>query len=174
MSLDLTKPAVGSTGWGEAVNNNFEDIEQVHGCQIFVYRTASLNISASTWTDIPFTGGHLVLVGGSHSTSTDPEEVTVDYAGTYLITYEVEQWCQAGAPRNQLRVLADGTEIEGSFRQHGPHSNTTQFRGQLAGSLICELSANDAVKLQVGSSNAADDVAYNAANPPRPRTSARR
>ena len=27
MSVDLTKPTVGSTGWGEAVNQNFIDIE---------------------------------------------------------------------------------------------------------------------------------------------------
>jgi len=39
MSLDLTKPAVGSTGWGEAVNGNFDAIQDDLNCRHAVQTT---------------------------------------------------------------------------------------------------------------------------------------
>lgn len=53
------------------------------------YRTSVFDLTATnTWTNLPF-NANANLLGVSHSTSTNPERVTVAAAGTYSVEYVV-------------------------------------------------------------------------------------
>jgi len=63
--------------------------------------------------------------GATHSTSSSPEQVTLDQAGTYLVVYTVAATdlfsVQNGA---NYRLVLDGTEVQGSSVQCTNNSPT--------------------------------------------------
>lgn len=117
MALDLTKPEIGSTGWGADVNQNFEDIEKVlngYACVVDMkpqntnggsfasgdWRTRDLNVTlANPGKFITMKGtqyGSDETADAASTTSTvviAGKDVTSDYAvGRYVENTSDETW----------------------------------------------------------------------------------
>lgn len=115
------------------------------------YRASTFDIgSVNTWVDVPLNGGNANLTNITHSTSTDPEKITVGVSGIYLISYRIQNQ-QSGASHHQVaRLYKNGnTEILGSFCQVEVLSDANDNVLSHA-EVIAELEANDYIVLQIG------------------------
>lgn len=116
------------------------------------YRTSAFNLSAAgTWYDIPLDGGDANLVNVTHSTLTNPERVTVNVAGTYLINYKVHVRRQGTSHHTVGRLYKNGTtEVLGSFTIQVMTTSDVNENNSLFGTVLASLSANDYVTIQAG------------------------
>jgi hypothetical protein len=117
---------------------------------------------STTFLDIPFKHERKKDSIYTHSTSTDPEEITVTEAGIYFIFYNVRT---NNTDTNRFIAEAFVYHDEGSgFVQRDFTGATSYSRGTsydsdmvLTGSTILELAANDKIKI-MARRNDADDV----------------
>jgi len=105
------------------------------------------------WTDTEFTGGSVVSQGITHSTSTNPAQITVDQDGLYEISYMVNGFCNSNVHTTYARLLVNNsTEILGSGTVL---STGASYAFVLEDTVIVELNANDYFTLQGRTDNAA-------------------
>jgi hypothetical protein len=164
MALNLTKPDIGSTGWGAAVNQNFEDIENDLAYAYFnAYRTDVYDLAAAnTWYDLPWNVAATVKQGFTHDHTSSPEQITVSSAGTYLITYMVSTYYAGPHYSFVARLLDDGTEIGGSYC-----GRVRDWLSPISHSVICEIAAGSILELQVGTDLSGMDIeGYDSASMP--------
>ena len=158
MAISLTKPDPGETGWGAAVNQNFEDIEKEFNdrSHIYLYRTTTFDIpEANTWTDLLWDDvAAPVKVNVTHDHTSDPEQITLAKAGKYLITWEISLGYWGSSLYYKVtRLLKNGTEIPGSYR-----FGVTCYSNAVTGSMLVAIAANDVIELQVASNSSGIDV----------------
>ncbi|NQV13581.1 MAG: hypothetical protein HQ530_04765 [Parcubacteria group bacterium] len=100
----LTSNGAGALTWGS-------DTTSAHG---MVFRRVALNTIGTTWTPIPFTGGQVGLSNITHDLITVPEDVTVNVAGLYEISYTANAFRNASINTQYARVVKAGsTELDG-------------------------------------------------------------
>lgn len=139
------------------------------------YRTSSYDITTvNTWTDLPLDGGNNNLVNVSHSTSVNPEQMTVTYSGVYRIT-TIVCFHRASAGHHVVsRVLIDGTtEATGSFGIGSPNETVDPNQHiQVASNAIVTIDAGSYIVLQVGTNSATGTEIdmYDGASLPDPTT----
>lgn len=126
-----------------------------------IYRDSSFDIAQiNTWTNIPLSGGNSNLTNVIHSTSTNPERVTVSVGGTYLIQYTIRYRRQSAPHHGVGRLIKNGAnEILGSFSTSSVTTGDSNEDAPLNCQLITTLSANDYINLQVGTNyNVSNEV----------------
>ena len=137
-----------------------------------VYRTTAFNLTAvNTWFDLPFTGGSTSLFNVSHSTTVNPERITVNQPGTYSIRYVVHTRHQGTGHHMVGRIYHNGSaELPGSFFK--TDAMVSGASASLVGHVIVSLSAGDFVTVQVGTDvNDGNEVdVYDNATLPDPAT----
>lgn len=137
------------------------------------YRSTALDISVDTWTDVPLNGGHANLSNVSHSTTENPERVTVASTGVYKISYVLHGL--RGSSRHQVaRLYRNGSaEIVGSYSQCAMASTDANEVHQNAGVVIVSLTSGDYVTLQAATNqNVTNEVDFyrGDGHPPSPTT----
>ena len=118
------------------------------------YRAHAFDMPANnTWYDLPWNIAATVKVNCTHDHASDPEEITLDKAGTYLITWSIHTTGYSVTSR----LLDDGTEIPGSSRSSWEDVNQ---RVQITGLVLAAIAAGSVIELQVGTNVAGIDIAY--------------
>jgi hypothetical protein len=116
-----------------------------------VYRTTSKDLTAiNNWEDVEFDSNG-TLVGMSHSTTSGTEQLVIGQSGTYEVTYYIHTVRGSSDRHVVSRVVANTTEIVGSYDVSLMTSYTTGI-STLSKSAIVELGTNDILKLQMGAS----------------------
>ena len=115
------------------------------------WRSASFTASINTWTDLPLTGGNGDLADITHSTSANPERMTVTQAGKYIVSYGLTT-TYTGGSTNFGRIAINGTPVTGS--QGMVSESNTNYQSSISRSIVVTLAANDYVTLQVMQNNA--------------------
>ena len=115
----------------------------------FVNRTTLYDLGGiNTWYDIPLDGLNGELTNITHSTSSNPERVYVDVAGTYYISPGVFIRRQSADHHMATRLFKNGaTEISGSYSMSAIYTaadNTLLINK----SVIASLAANDYITIQ--------------------------
>lgn len=106
-----------------------------------------------TYTDVPLDGEHKKTSGFTHSTSTNPEEVTIEATGTYKIDAQVttNQTSDASRSETRMRLMLDTgsgyAEIPGTI---AVMYNRDTSQGATTGSvsIIRDFDADDKIKVQ--------------------------
>jgi len=112
------------------------------------WRTSNYTPAAiGTYYNLPLDAGNGSLAGVTHSTTTNPERLTVSAAGTYLVTYHVASTYTPANSTNYARLAVNGTAVAGSDTSLSEATNN--YGGFLSGSAVVTLGANDYVTLQV-------------------------
>jgi hypothetical protein len=112
------------------------------------WRSVSYSPAAvTTYYDLPLDGGNADLSGVTHSTSTNPERMTVSTAGKYLISYGVSTIYTPGGSTNYARVAINGTPVPASDSWNSESNGS--YSASLSRSVVVTLSAGDYVTLQV-------------------------
>ena len=170
---DGSKVGIGTTS-PEAKLHVVGDIISTYRAYGMVYRTSQFDLSTiNTWYDIPFNGGSANLFNVTHSTTTNPERVTVNVSGTYLIQYKVHFRRQSAAHHGVARIYKNGTsEIPGSFTISSPNTSDGNEDAPLIGFVVARLEANDYITVQIGTNiNVSNEVdLYDEASLPDPST----
>ena len=117
-------------------------------------RTAFDMPASNTWYDYPWSLPATVKVNCTHDHASDPEEITLDKAGTYLISCEVT-FKPAGDTNCSMRLLDDGAEVFGSYRQGVMHLD---WRMTLPMTVVCVVGAFSVLKVQVSAANNGTDI----------------
>ena len=110
------------------------------------WRAATFTPTINTWTDTPLTAGNTALANATHSTSTNPERITVTQSGTYMISYSLRQ-SYSGASTAYARLAVNGTPVSGTERSVS--EDGSGFHGTMSATAVLSLSANDYVTVQV-------------------------
>ena len=98
---------------------------------------------------MPFTGGSTNLYNVSHSTTVNPERISVSEPGTYSIRYVVHTRHQGTGHHLVGRIFQNGTaELPGSFFK--TDAMVSGASASLVGHMIASLSSGDYVTVQVG------------------------
>lgn len=111
--------------------------------KISTYIIGTLN----TWYPLTLDGGNTNLVNVAHSTSNNPERLTVSLAGTYEVSYGVTFLNFGNAMTPCARLNINGTTpVIGSGRCHAfiPNHNLS-----ISNTTIVNLQANDYIQLEV-------------------------
>ncbi|MBK6984780.1 MAG: hypothetical protein IPH32_08485 [Bacteroidetes bacterium] len=116
-----------------------------------IYRINAFDIPlVSTWTNLPLDGGESNLINVVHSTSVNPERITVGVSGTYIIQYVIHYRRQNFPHHGVSRLMKNGSnEILGSYTVASPISGDSNEEDPLSTQVITTLSANDYINLQV-------------------------
>jgi len=126
------------------------------------WRTATLNINvgATTRLDVPLTAGSNNKVNITHSTSTNPERMTVSIAGVYRVTYMATFTDSTAGFLPVITIWKNTSEIAESFRDTGSPAG---YYVNLTGTCLVTLAANDYIKMSVASNRPTteDTVASN-------------
>lgn len=109
------------------------------------WTTNTITPAVTTWTNIPLDSGHSSLSGVSHSTTVNPERLTVTVAGTYLVTYSVNSGHSAQST-NYARLLVNGSPVVASQSNHSGYA--AGFIHTLNRSVLLNLNANDQIVAQ--------------------------
>jgi len=135
---------------------------------IYLYRTDVFDMTNhSTWYDLPFNVASPCKKNVTHDHTSNPEQITLTEAGTYKISWEVHAWKVTISPLISSRLLDDGTEIPGSYRQTAGESTATALLG---GSMICFVAADSVIEVQVGCHDDGLDVDWQNNREPDPTT----
>jgi hypothetical protein len=139
-----------------------------------IYRINAFDIPVvSVWTDLPLNGGESNLINVAHSTTTNPERITVNVSGTYLIQYVIHYRRQNFPHHGVSRLMKNGSnEILGSYTVASPISGDGNEEDPLSTQIITTLSANDYINLQVATNiNVTNEVdSYVGPDLPAPTT----
>ena len=123
----------------------------------FAYRTTAFTMTnANTWYDYPWNIAATVKTGFTHThDGGNPEQITVTAAGKYEITVDTTYYSVASTLF--IRLLLDGTEIAGSYRQ-----NTVPqlYTAQMSCTVIATVTAGQVLEVQVGASTAGTSVQF--------------
>lgn len=144
-------------------------IEDSRG-QFFAYRTDLFDMAAvNTWYDLPWNVAAGVKVGFTHDAAgANPEQITVTYDGTYLITWNINSK-YSSAHHVVTRLLDDGTEIAGSY--FGGYGFAANYGGSMSPTVIAKIAAGSVIEVQVGTDLAGADINYqDSASLPDPTT----
>jgi len=160
----LTSDATGLASW-EAKES------KAYG---MIYRINAFDIPLiSTWTNLPLDGGENDLINVAHSTTTNPERISVSVSGTYLIQYVIHYRRQNFPHHGVSRLMKNGSnEILGSYTIASPISGDGNEEDPLSTQVITTLSANDYINLQVATNvNVTNEVdSYVGPDLPAPST----
>jgi hypothetical protein len=133
------------------------------------YRTTAFDMAADdTWYDYPWNVAATVKTGFTHSHTASAEEVTVTAAGVYLVTWygSLSAAINGGGA---TRLLLDGTEVPGSYRNI--HIDGGSTRGQQTSTMVVAIGAGEVIKAQFACTNNGADIVYiDPANLPDPTT----
>ena len=99
----------------------------------------------NTYTDIPLNTNNGSLNGVVHSTSTNPERMTVSASGTYLVTYATNNTYTSGST-NYAQITVNGVAFNIS-KGNNAESNSN-YSGSISRSIILTLNAGDYITLQ--------------------------
>lgn len=128
---------------------------------------------ANTWYNLPLNGGNDNLKNISHSTVTNPERLTVTYAGVYRIRYMFifHQINAVGCHDVGRLMINDTTEIPESYGQSIVNTSG-QTTGQITGKGVASLNAGDYITLNVGTNDSVNSEVnyYDDVNLPNPTT----
>ena len=138
----------------------------------FIYRTTTKDLAATnTWYDIEFDANG-TLSNITHSTSTNTERVTVDAAGVYEITYQIQMHRGNGNDHHHVaRLYKNGSsEITGSYALQAVTGDDVNEIHHLTHGVIASLSASDYVTVQIGTNVLTDNeiAVYDDGNLPNP------
>jgi len=142
---------------GKAVDNvDYLDVGTVierDRAHFNAYRAHAFDMPAkNTWYDLPWNIAATVKVNCTHThDGANPERIILASAGTYLITWTAR--IATAASTCVSRLLDNGTEIPGSYRQ-GYQYNL------MPGSVVVAIGAGSVIVLQVGTRVAGSDIAY--------------
>ena len=126
--------------------------------QFFAYRTTSFDMAATnTWYDYPWNVAAVVKKNFTHNNGVNPEQITVLNAGTYKINWRLDS-ATAAAHQFVTRLLLDGVEIVGSYASGYVTGNNMNH--SLTSSILKPITANQILKVQVGTNIAGSDIAY--------------
>lgn len=160
----LTSDANGLASW----------VEKEYKAYGMIYRINAFDIpTISSWTDLPLDGGENNLINVTHSTTTNPERITVGVSGTYLIQYIVHYRRQNFPHHGVSRLIKNSSnEILGSYTVASPISGDGNEEDPLSTQVITTLSANDYINIQVATNyNVTNEVdSYLGPDLPAPAT----
>ena len=122
----------------------------------FAYRTTAFVMAAiDTWYDYTWNIAAAIKRGFTHDNTSNPEQITITAAGVYEISWGLHHYNVASTVL--ARVLLDGTEVPGSYRQ-----NTVPplYCAHVSGTVLAVVTAGQVLELQVGTSLAGTAVQY--------------
>ena len=129
------------------------------------YKSSSSTISSgdSSWNDVEFNAEGKKTSGFTHSTTVDPEEITIDNDGTYRLTCDITTKVNSGTSRTQMsiRLMLDSgsgfSEIPGTV---GMIYNRTLGAGGSSATVcrIIDFSSGDKIKAQVRRESGSSDI----------------
>ena len=143
----LTTPTNGQALVYNSTTSKWEAGLGFAGASGTAWRSTSFTPSINTWTDLPLSSGNAALAGVTHSTSTNPERMTVTATGKYIVAYAVGTTYSPGGSTNFGRLAVNGTILTGSQALVSESNNS--YQSNIARTMVVSLNAGDYVTLQV-------------------------
>ena len=94
--------------WNQQVRDNTSFLYSPASCALD--HTGNQTISNGTWTSVTFTAPDLFDTDNMHSTSSNTSRITINTAGIYLLTANIE-WTSQATGFRASRIYVDGSTI---------------------------------------------------------------